>query len=103
MTTCGKTEEFRVDVELHYGALSPFLFVVVMRDRKEVKEKYERIVYERLREARTAVRKETSVNDVFSLFKGVVTTVAAEVVGYRVVKGGRKGNAWWTQEIKEAT
>ena len=71
-------------------------------DRKEVKEKYKRIVCERLREARTAVGEETSVNDVFSLFKGVVTTVADEVVGYRVVKGGRKGNAWWTQEIKEA-
>ena len=71
-------------------------------DRKEVKENYERTVCERLREARTAVGEETSVNDVFSLFKGVVTAVASEVVGYRVVKGGRKGNAWWTQRIKEA-
>ena len=24
------------------------------------------------------------------------------MVGYRILKGGRKGNAWWTQEIKEA-
>ena len=47
-------------------------------DRKEVKEKYERIVCERLREARTTVGEESSVNDVFSLFKGIVTTVAAE-------------------------
>ena len=70
--------------------------------RKEVKEKYERIVCGRLQEGRTAVSEETSVNDVFSLFKGVVTTVVSEVVGYRVLKGGRKGNAWWTQEIKEA-
>ena len=33
------------------------------------------------------------VTDVFSLFKGVVTTVASEVVGYRILMGGRKGNA----------
>ncbi len=44
-------------------------------DRKEVRKDYRR-----LREGKATVGKGMSVNDVFSVFKGVVTTVAAEVV-----------------------
>ena len=35
------------------------------------------------------------------MFKGAVTTVTAEVVGYRALRSQRKGSAWWTDEIKE--
>ena len=71
-------------------------------ERKEVREEYERKVGVRLREASVSVREETSVNEVFSVFKEVVMSVAAEVVGHKVLKGRRGGSAWWTDEIKEA-
>lgn len=71
-------------------------------DRKEVREEYERKVCERLREARMTVEEGISVNDVFSVFRDVVTAVAAEVVGYKVCRSRRKGSAWWADKIKEA-
>ncbi len=60
----------------------------------------EKKVCEKLREAKMTVGEETSVNDVFKVFKEVVMTVAQEVVGYRVCKDRVKGSAWWTDEIK---
>ena len=57
---------------------------------------------ERLRKARTTTGDGASVNDVYSVFKGLMNAVAAEMVGYRVDRGRRKKNAWWTDEIKEA-
>ena len=71
-------------------------------DRKEVREEYMKRVGERLREARTTLEEEPSVNCVFDVFKEVVLGVAEEVVGYRVQKGGRRENVWWTDEIREA-
>ena len=49
-------------------------------DRKEVKKEYERN-----RENRMAVVEETTFSDVFQVCKGVVTTVAIEMVGYRTL------------------
>ena len=69
-------------------------------DRKEVRVVYERKVCERLTEARTSIGEEASVN-VFHVFKPVVNAVAAELVTYRVLKGGRKGRVWWTDKIME--
>ncbi len=42
-----------------------------------------------------------SVHDVYDVFNGTVTEVANEVVGWRERKGRKKGNAWWTNEIKD--
>lgn len=39
----------------------------------------------------------------FSVFKDIATGVAPEVVGCRVHKGRRKGNAWWTGERQRVT
>lgn len=72
-------------------------------DRKEVREEYERMLSERLNEAGKTLSDGTSVDDILSLFKDVVTVVAAEVVGYRGHKDGKEGNTWWTGDIKEAT
>ncbi len=69
-------------------------------EKKKVREEYENKVCEKLREARMRVGKETSVNDVFNVFKVVVMTVGQEVVGYKVCKDKVKGSAWWTDEIK---
>ncbi len=41
----------------------------------------------------TTMGEGTIVNDVLSVFKGVVIAVAAEVVGYRVHRNRRKGSA----------
>lgn len=38
------------------------------------------------------------MNDIFRILKDIVT---AEVVGYLVCKGKKRGNAWWTTEIKK--
>lgn len=37
----------------------------------------------------------------FSVFKDVVMSVAAVVVGHKVLKGRGGGSAWWTNEMKE--
>ncbi len=63
---------------------------------------YRRKLSERLRGARARVGEEISVNDVCDVFKGTVTEVANEVVGWRGRKGRKKGSAWWTNEIKDA-
>ena len=34
------------------------------------------------------------------MFKVAVTSVAAEMVGYKALKSQIKGSAWWTDEIK---
>ncbi len=39
--------------------------------------------------------------NIFRIFQDAVTAVAVEVVGYRVHKGMKRGNAWWTGEIKK--
>lgn len=41
-----------------------------------------------------------SVNDKFNVPKDTVIAVTVEVVGYKVRKNRKKGNAWWTDEIK---
>ncbi len=44
-----------------------------------------------------------SANDVYDVFKGTMLEVADEVVrGWRGSGGEKKGNAWWTNEIKDA-
>ncbi len=52
-------------------------------DQEEVREEYRRKLSERLRGARTGVGEEISVNDVYDVFKGTVTEVANDVVGWR--------------------
>ncbi len=42
-----------------------------------------------------------SVNDVYDVFKDTVLEVADEVVGERE-RWRKKGNTWWTDEIKDA-
>ena len=36
------------------------------------------------------------------MFKGAVTVVAPEVVGYKPLRVETKGSAWWTDKVKEA-
>ncbi len=69
---------------------------------EEVREKYRGKLSERLRGARTRVGEEISVSDVYDIFKSTVMEVAHEVVGWRESGGRKKGNAWWTNEIKDA-
>ncbi len=45
---------------------------------------------------------EISENYVYDVFKDTVMGVANEVVGWREIKGRKKGNVWWTNEIKDA-
>ena len=68
-------------------------------DTLEVREGYENKVCEKL-EVGITVGEETIVNVVFNVFKDVVTTVAAEAVGYRVCRDRVKGSAWLTDEIE---
>jgi len=51
---------------------------------------------------RLGIGDESRVNDVFEVFKRSLIGVTEEVAGYKVCKGGKKGSAWWTSEIKEA-
>ncbi len=76
--------------------------LLLVKSWKGKREEYEKKACEKFREARMTDGEETSVNVVFNVFKEVVTTVAQEVVGYRVCKDWVKGSAWWTDEIKGA-
>ena len=42
------------------------------------------------------------MKEVFSVLKGALTSVAAEMVGYRALTSHRKGSTWLTDQIKEA-
>ncbi len=59
-------------------------------EKEEVREKYRRKLSERLRGGRTRGGEEMSVNDVYDVFKGTVTEVANEVLGWRERKGEKK-------------
>lgn len=54
----------------------------------------DRRVCERLIEAKWVIKEGTSVNDRFRIFKDVWITVVAEVIGYRVCKDRKRGNAY---------
>lgn len=41
-------------------------------------------------------------DEVHDTCKKIVIRAAAEMVGYKVEKGGRKGKAWWTDKEKDA-
>ena len=62
-------------------------------DKKKARDECERKAWKRLREARMTVEEGTSVSEVFEVFKDTVTTLAAEVVGYRPLMGHTKGSA----------
>ena len=55
-------------------------------NRKEDRKEYERKVCERLRELRMTVEEGESVSEVLRMFKGAITTVAVEVVGYKALR-----------------
>ncbi len=57
---------------------------------------------ERLKGARTGVKEGMSVNDMYSVFKGVVMEVASEVVGLRETGGSKKMECMMMDEIKNA-
>ena len=55
-------------------------------DKKEVKNEYERKVCESFREGRMTVEEGVSVSEVFKVLKGAVTSIIAEMVGYRPLR-----------------
>lgn len=59
--------------------------------------------YVRLNEAQMIVGEKTNINDMFNVFKDILTVVEAKAVGHRVHKGRKKGTEWLTCEIKKAT
>ncbi len=70
--------------------------------KEEVRKEYRGKLSERLRRARTRGGEGMNVNDMYDVFKGTMMEVADEVVGWRESWGEKKGNAWWTNEIKDA-
>ncbi len=42
------------------------------------------------------------LSEVFETFKRSLAQATEEVVGYKSCRQGKKGTAWWTQEIKIA-
>ena len=58
--------------------------------------------FARLTEARLTVGEGINVSEVFRVFIDAITTIATEVVGYRRLRGQKKGNTWWTDNIREA-
>ncbi len=70
--------------------------------KEDVRQEYRRKLSERLRGAKTRVRGEMNVSDMYGLFKGTVMEMADEVLGWREGKGKKRGSAWWTNKIRDA-
>ncbi|KAK3881607.1 hypothetical protein Pcinc_013953 [Petrolisthes cinctipes] len=68
----------------------------------EYREVYERRVGEVLEDARLSMGEGVGVNDMYEMFKTIVLKTTAEVVGYKSQKRGKKGSAWWSEEVKDA-
>ncbi|KAK3893161.1 hypothetical protein Pcinc_003002 [Petrolisthes cinctipes] len=71
-------------------------------DVEEYREEYKRRVGEALGDVRMGIGEGVGVNAVYEMFKMRVLRTAAEVVGYKSQKRGKKGSAWWTEEVKDA-
>ncbi|KAK3895740.1 hypothetical protein Pcinc_000663 [Petrolisthes cinctipes] len=67
----------------------------------EYREVYGRRVGEVLEDARLSMGEGVGVNDMYEMFKTIVLKTAAEVVGYKSQKRGKKGSAWWLEEVKD--
>jgi len=67
----------------------------------EDSQRYERKVEELLSRARVGMEENACVSEVFETFKRSLVQ-ATEVVGYKTYRRGKRGTAWWTQEIKVA-
>ena len=68
---------------------------------KEVKDEYKREMAEALRGKWESVKDSTDIEKGFGTFREVVLTTTKKVVGMKVVREGkRKGNSWWTEEIR---
>ena len=67
-----------------------------------VREEYKKRVTEALNVEWGNMDGDANAEEVFEIFKAVVLSVTEGVVGTKVVKVGRKkGNAWWTEEVRE--
>ena len=69
----------------------------------EVREEYKNVLTDELESQRETLYGERNVEVVYETLKTVVRDVTERVVGTKVVRKGKKkkGNAWWTEEVKE--
>ncbi len=72
-----------------------------LRNKKD-NQRYGRTVEELLSRARVGMKENAYVNEVFETFKRSLVQATEEIVGYKTCRRGKKGTAWWTQEIKTA-
>ncbi len=68
----------------------------------ENSQRYGRKVEELLSRARVGIEDNACVTEVFETFKRSLIQATEEVVGCKTCRQGKKGTAWWTQEIKIA-
>ncbi len=68
----------------------------------EDNQRYGRKVEELLSRAREGMEESACVSEVFETFKRSLIQATEEVVGCKTCRRGKKGTAWWTQEIKIA-
>ena len=70
---------------------------------REVREEYKNVLTEELESEREMLYGERNVEVMYEILKTAVRDVTERVVGTKVVrKRKKKGNAWWTDEVKEA-
>merc|ERR1712035_113991 len=70
---------------------------------REVREEYKAVLTEELESEREMLYGEENVEVMYEILKTAVRDVTERVVGSKVVrKRNKKGNAWWTDEVKEA-
>merc|ERR1712035_241415 len=70
---------------------------------REVREEYKDVLTEELESEREMLYGEGNVEVMYEILKTAVQDVTERVVGTKVVrKRKKKGNAWWTDEVREA-
>ncbi len=68
-----------------------------------IREVYMQRVTEALNAEWENMNGDENAEEVFESYKNVLLKVTENVVGMKVVKlGKKKGNAWWTEEVKQA-
>ena len=68
----------------------------------EDSQRYKRKVEELLNRARVGMEENACVSEVSETFKMSLVQATEEVVCYKTYRRGKRGTAWWTQEIKVA-
>ncbi len=83
------------------GGIKKKILKIEKLQEKEIKDEYKHEMAESLSGKWESVKDSTDIEKVFVTLKEVMLTITKKVLGVKVVREGkRKGNPWWSEEIR---